>query len=126
MRVLLDFDGTLCRDACERSPMTPPANGAVDLIQRLKAAGHEIIVFSCRANNSMPDGYRARHARREVRGYLERYEIPYDAILTNKPHADIVIDEHALPFDGNWRLLATMLKAGQRLRLPAIRARSRR
>jgi len=126
MKVLLDFDGTLCRDSSERPPRTPPAHAAVDFLRQLKAAGHEILVFSCRAHDSMPDGYRARHAQREVRGYLERYRIPYDAILTGKPHADLVIDERAVPFDGDWRVLTMMLRAGQRLRLPRSRTRSRR
>ena len=107
MRVLIDFDGTLCRDPSNRSPTSPPPRGAIDFVQQMKAAGHVIIVFSCRANDSMPDGYRARHAQREVRDYLERYGITYDEILTNKPHADLVIDEHAIAFDGNWRLLTT-------------------
>ena len=125
MKVLLDFDGTLCLDSCDRAPTTPPPRGAAKLIRGLKAVGHEIIVFSCRANSSMPGNYRARQAEREVRGYLEKFSIPFDSIITTKPHADVVIDERALPFDGDWVLLTAMLRAGQRLRLPRAGQRVR-
>ncbi|NJN14357.1 MAG: hypothetical protein HC813_01550 [Planctomycetes bacterium] len=85
MRVLLDFDGTLCPDPCGSPPRTPPDPLAAEVLRELRTAGHTILVLSCRAHSPSPDGWRARAAVREIEAYLRRHEIPFDEILACKP-----------------------------------------
>jgi len=115
MRILLDFDGTLCPDPCNTPPATPPALRAARVLRDLSAAGHTIIVLSCRAHGSAGEGWRARAAAREIAAYLRLHDVPFDEILTGKPHADAIIDERALAFDGDWRALGRLLRRGLRL-----------
>ena len=105
MRILLDFEGTLCANLSQ-----PPPDAAVAVIMRLKAEGHRLTILSSRAAGSMPDGWRARQAARQIAAYLDRHRIPYDEILTSKPRCDLVIDSRAMPFDGSWAHLARQLR----------------
>ncbi len=105
MRILLDFEGTLCSDLSR-----PPPDAAVAVVTRLKADGHKVTILSSRAAGAMPDGWRARQAARQIAAYLDRHKIPYDEILTFKPRCDVVIDSRALPFDGSWARLAKRLR----------------
>ncbi len=115
MRILLDFDGTLCPDPCGTPPATPPPPRAARVLRDLSAAGHTILILSCRAHGGSVEGWRARGAAREIAAYLRRHDLPFDEILTCKPHADAIIDERALAFDGDWRALGRLLRRGLRL-----------
>ena len=106
MRILLDFEGTLCPDLTQ-----PPPDAAVAIVMRLKADGHKVTILSSRASGAMPDGWRARQAARQIAAYLDRHHIPYDEILTSKPRCDVVIDSRAVPFDGSWSRLAKLLRS---------------
>jgi len=110
LKVLVDFDGTLCPDPCSRPPVSPPSPDALAVLRRMHAAGHEIVILSCRAHAGAPDGWRARHAVREITAYLHRHDVPFDAILTNKPHCDAVIDMRATSFGGSWSRLARVFR----------------
>ncbi len=115
MRILLDFDGTLCPDGCGAPPETPPPPRAAEILRGLRAAGHTILVLSCRAHGAAGEGWRARAAAREIAAYLRLHDVPFDEILTSKPHADAVIDERALAFDGDWQAVGRLLRRGPRL-----------
>ena len=97
MIIAIDFDGTL--HTGEYPAIGAPAPYAVEAMQRLKADGHSLIIWTCREG-----GYEA-----DMIKWLEKHKIPFDCInehdidaLKNFPYesrkvyADVYIDDHNL------------------------------
>ncbi|MHC4958697.1 MAG: hypothetical protein ACYTGN_09995 [Planctomycetota bacterium] len=105
MRILLDFDRTLCPDALDVRPTEPPPDAARTLLLRAREAGHEIVVLSARGRGFEYEGWRWRAARREIAEYLDRHDVPYDEIEIGCADGDVRIDTRAIAFDGKWSKL---------------------
>lgn len=107
MRLCIDFDETLFLN--EWPGVGPVVPGAAEHVQRLKADGHTIIIWSARASHEFPDqpADRARGLQ-QMKDALDNHGIPYDAIDygdQGKLRADLYIDDHGLgvplvPFAG--------------------------
>jgi phosphoglycolate phosphatase-like HAD superfamily hydrolase len=96
--IMVDLDGTICTE--ERTferPLATLIPGAREALERLRAAGHTIIVYTGRG---WPE-YRV------TKQWIDDHRIPYDGIHMGKPIADVWIDDRALRFT-NW---ADMLSA---------------
>lgn len=92
--IAIDLDNTII---CPNTEI--PYAGAVEAIRELKNRGWKIIIFTVRDNAD------------EVKNILNSYHIPFDTINRNIPgrgtkspkvYYDVLIDDRALPFDGNW------------------------
>jgi hypothetical protein len=99
-RICIDFDGVIHAYydvpwTGETSIKGAPVPGAKEAIQKLKAAGHKIIVNSARFSSN-PEAVVA------IQVWLEIWGIPYDVISLYKPYADIYLDDRALCFNGDW------------------------
>jgi histidinol phosphatase-like enzyme len=98
--IAIDLDGTLLteNDDGEMQPIL----GAREALEKLKALGYYIVIYSCRF------GLAARLNRLEdelklIRRVLSRHGIQYDEIfLGEKLVADVYVDNRAISFAGDW------------------------
>lgn len=60
----------------------------IDIIKELKNRGHWIVIFTRRG------GY--PHGREYTEKWLDKYEVPYDDLIADKPHFDLLIDDRAM------------------------------
>jgi hydroxymethylpyrimidine pyrophosphatase-like HAD family hydrolase len=109
MHILVDFDGTLCPDQHDEEPCSPPDATTLEILRALDREGHRITVVTSRAHDAEAGGWRWRHARRVVHGYLEAFAVPYHGLLIADALYDVVIDRKAVSPDA----LATLVGAPQ-------------
>ncbi len=87
--IMIDLDGVISTEerTFERA-LAKPLPGAREALQRLRAAGHTIIIYTGRG---WPE-------YRMTRQWLDDHGMVYDAIHMGKPIADVWIDDRALRF----------------------------
>lgn len=103
MIIAVDFDGTLAKNAYPE--IGEPMPGAVEAMQRLKAEGHYLIVWTCRTGELLKDAV----------NWLLVHNIPFDRINDHNPenlaeygegglkiYADVYIDDKNLGGFGGW------------------------
>lgn len=92
--IYIDFDNTICPFGDETNP---PSKDCIRLIQEWYNAGHQIVIYSCRANP-----YVSNLGTFDMIKYLLRYNIPYHEIAKDKPYFNVIIDDRALgvPMNG--------------------------
>ena len=100
--VCFDFDGVInnypgWEDEGFATVLGEPVDGAKEAIKELRGAGWLVLVHSTRC--SYPGGALA------VMKYLNTYNIHVDGVCTNKPPADVYVDDKGLTFKGNWPAL---------------------
>ena len=100
--VCVDFDGVIAEFADDNTEFGRVIPGAREALGELKALGYRIIIHT--ANQ-------AKQANKAQLGaYLHVHGIPHDEINTNsrcaweseKPVADLYIDDRVLQFEGDW------------------------
>ena len=105
MIIAVDFDGTL--HTGRRWPeIGDPALHAVEIMQRLKADGHDLIIWTCREGQYQSD----------MEHWLIDNKIPYDLVNEHPPgtaeaygyaarkiYADVYIDDRNLGGLPSWR-----------------------
>ena len=106
MRICLDIDGTICevRGKADDYAAVRPLPQAAERIRSLRAAGHYVILATARHMQTCGSNVGmvvARQAQTLI-GWLARHGIEYDELWFGKPHADLYVDDKALPFSGNW------------------------
>lgn len=97
MKICIDFDDTICDNekVLPGYRMGRPFPGAKDVITKLKDEGHSIVILSAKASNF--SGIKA------IKDWMKYFDIPYDDVTNIKPQKiDIIIDDKAIPFRGNW------------------------
>jgi predicted metallo-beta-lactamase superfamily hydrolase len=113
MNIYIDFDHTISPNGYTYKPQSmelPPIEGAVEAIQGIKAQGHTIIIFSCRANKDVVGDDIVELKTKEMTDYLKKHFIPYDSVYKEKPNYDIVIDDKAIGFNNNWKEIKKAIK----------------
>ena len=100
-----DFDGVINLYAGWQNEgfdviLGTPIPGAKETIQKLRNKGYLVLTHSTRC--SYPGGAVA------VTEYLNKHNIRVDGVCSNKPPADIYIDDKGLTFNGDW---STMIEA---------------
>lgn len=98
----VDFDQTIKDDSLVHTGyrMGPPAVGAITVLNRLKDAGHQIIIFTAR-NVQDERVYKA------VADWLDYFKIPYHGITNiKKTEFDVYIDNRALHYT-SWQQVDT-------------------
>ncbi len=99
--IMVDLDGVISTE--ERvfdRPLAKPIAGAREALQRLKAAGHTIVIYTAR-------GWAEYNVTRH---WLDQHDMPYDAIHMGKPIAHVWIDDRAIRFR-NWQQTLDELEA---------------
>lgn len=109
LRICIDLDGTICeiRKDGQNYADVLPKTGAREMIQKLKAHGHTIIIHTARnmASQGHNVGKVLANIGKTTLDWLEKHEIEYDEIFFGKPNADITIDDRVLLFQDNWNEL---------------------
>lgn len=92
MTLFIDLDNTICvnGDRFGHRQEAIPSPGVKQVLQRLRDAGHTVVVYTGRGWNEYT----------VTRQWLDQHELVYDAIHMGKPVADIWIDDRAMTFDG--------------------------
>ena len=105
--VCVDFDSTLYpwRPIYEQPDPLP---GAVAAMQRLKAAGYRIVIFTSRLSPTWlaSTKYTASDMLDHIEAVLRRDGIPFDQVTAEKVPAVWYVDDRALRFDGDWQPIA--------------------
>ena len=93
MRFLIDIDGTL---VTQQKPgeyeKAVPLIGAVEAVNELYEAGHQIVLYTSRNFKYMSQTYES----------LRKFGFKFHHISFGKPHGDIIIDDRACRFT-SWR-----------------------
>ena len=88
--IAFDLDNTLCISIRKNHPedilKLKPIKKILNIIKELKKHGHEIVIFTSRDTCD-------KNARKLTEQWLKKYKIPYNKLITNKPHYDILIDD---------------------------------
>lgn len=103
MIIYIDFDGTISPRRCGEALIDPPFYNCAEKIRDLYEQGHEIVIYSCRANiEVIEDEKKTRYYIAEMQSYLERWNIPYTRIEKGKPHWHFLIDDRAVGCEIDW------------------------
>ena len=88
-----DMDNTICTSIRRNHPedilKVKPRKKIIKIIKELKKRGHKIIIFTRR--NAC-----GKNARQLTIQWLKKYNIPYDNLITEKPHFDLLMDDRGL------------------------------
>ncbi len=109
LRICIDLDGTICsiKQPHETYADVKVLSGAKEMIDSLKADGHEVIINTAR--NMKTQGHNVGKVLQNVGkitlDWLEKNEIQYDEIFFGKPNADVTIDDRVIRFEG-WEKLS--------------------
>jgi len=93
LRIACDFTDTI-EDHQNVKPgykLGPPVKDAVEALNKLKAQGAIIVIFSVWANGEAQ--------RRAMGEWLRFFNVPYDFITNTKPDCDVYLDNKALRFE---------------------------
>lgn len=100
MRFVFDLDGTLVTPPTQHGDYASvePIEQNIALVRSLKAAGHYIIIWTARESERHRGNVGAIVAAvgKVTLECLDKFNIPYDELLFNKPHADAYIDHRAV------------------------------
>ena len=91
LTIAIDLDGTICTE--ERTfdkSLAEPLPGSIEKLQKLHKEGHTIIIWTARGWDQF----------RMTEHWLQKYSIPFDALLMGKPIVDLWIDDRAIKFQG--------------------------
>ncbi len=103
-RIVFDLDGCLCTQTAGDYENANPIEAAVELVNRLYAEGHTIIIHTARfmgrnegnINNTYYQGYKL------TKEQLARWGVCYHELVMGKPVADVVVDDRGVFFVGDW------------------------
>lgn len=106
LTIAVDFDGVIHKYSkgwSDGSIYDEPIDGCREALLKL-AKTHRIVIFSTRNYDRVVDGESQPNQVAEMKYWLAKHNIPYDAIYTepNKPICKIFIDDNAFRFEGNW------------------------
>lgn len=101
MMLAVDIDGVLCTEERQFSrPLADPIKGAKDAIDRLRAAGHTVVLYSART-----------WAEIEVtRHWLKTHGFEFDGLQLGKMTVDRFIDDRGIHFT-SWDEVLTQLES---------------
>lgn len=113
--IAVDFDGVLHRYSKGWQDGTiydPPTDGAKEAMERLKAEGYRILIYSTRCSTKAINGRYQNSQAGDVQAWLEKHGIPFDEIHTgDKPFVFWTLDDRVTRFTGdNWDQLFEDIK----------------
>lgn len=105
LTIAIDLDNTICtsirrnhpEDIMRVKPFKNKTRIYRELLQGLRKEGYKIIIFTSR-------DFCGKNAKELTIRWLDKYEIPYDRLLANKPHYDLFIGDRVLSImsTSNW------------------------
>lgn len=105
--IAVDFDGTLFVNEDDDSLSLVP--GAKEFMDALEAAGHTIVVHTCRVTEARNENEKLRIIK-FLELAMDNHHLPYDSIYPGgKLIADAYVDDRSVEFRGNWGDVADRL-----------------
>ena len=104
LRIAIDFDSTV-HDPFTRNKgykMGIPIEGAVEAIRQLRLAGNYIIIFPTWADSDKK--------RQAIVDWLTYFGVEFDDITSQKPEADVYLDDRGLRFTSWDKALVDMAR----------------
>jgi hypothetical protein len=102
--VVIDFDGTLCRDEFPNEGSPEP--NVREALLKMKELGYVIKIHSCRTATYWGSRKERLCHFILIQEFMKRNQLPYDEIITSesmdKPVAEFYIDDKAIRYTGNW------------------------
>lgn len=89
-----DLDGTLCTDTDGKYDQALPLPEMIEEVNKLKAEGHNIIIFTARGSATGIDW------RAVTTAQLARWGVAYDSLILGKPAADVYVDDKCVNVSG--------------------------
>ena len=90
--IAFDLDNTICTSIRRFHPedilKVKPRPKIIKIMKALKQKGYKILIFTRRDACG-------KNAKKLTEQWLKKWDIPYDELITNKPHFDILIDDRA-------------------------------
>ncbi len=108
------MDDTICesKKVGENYMDVQPKPDAIEILKKLKADGHYIIIYSSRhmltCNNNI--GQIIAKQAHIFYEWFKKYDIEYDELVLGKPLADVYIDDKAIKYKQNWNEIYKQLK----------------
>ena len=112
MKIMIDFDGVIHSFESGYTGVVPedkPVLGAKDFIDFVIELGHEVVVFTSRANPYKRDPYNSIVS---VRKWLDDHGFPKIRITGVKEPADLYIDDRGYRFTGHFGELRDWIRKG--------------
>ena len=113
--ICVDFDGVIAEDRGWQGVgvFGQPITGTIAALKYLKSLDWFIIIFTCRGEEGL------------VEGYCKKHGVPFHSINKNphqpdgtnngKPMADVYLDDRAVAFDGDWaEMMPKILRLGDK------------
>ena len=101
--IMVDLDGVLCtEEAFLERPLAKPLAGARAALERLRAAGYTVVVYTARGWGEF----------RVAKQWLDEHGFVYDGLHMGKPVADIWIDDRVVRFT-DWKSALAQLGLGR-------------
>ena len=102
MIIGIDLDGVIAKDndggwTSDYYSSCKPNTEVVDLMKKLSNNGHKIIIYTSRLSNEV---------KKVTVEWLQKYDVPYDAIHFDKPLYDYMVDDRALSISQLKKLLS--------------------
>lgn len=90
----IDFDGTICiSDPKDGYKMIEPFPNTKDVLERIRKVGKKIVVYTARGWEHYI----------EVEEFMNKYDLPFDLIVCGKLLVEVMIDDRAINFNGDWK-----------------------
>lgn len=97
-KFLIDIDGTLCTKGHNgKYTLAQPIVDNIKIVQELHEKGHEIVLFTARAN-AVSESKR-ENIKILTRMQMEDWGVKYSHIEWEKPESDYIIDDKCITFD---------------------------
>lgn len=115
-RAMIDLDGTIhkySKGYGDGSIYDDPFDGARDVINWLKRNNFEIVIFTTRASKEHSQNMGIDHENQlnSIKNWLEKNNIYYDRITSDKLPADFYIDDKAIHIpNGDWKVVLNVIK----------------
>jgi hypothetical protein len=122
VNICLDFDGVLHDHSQTVFPkMGKPVEGARDAVLALLAAGHKLVISTCRlgASDRHAVDTEGEMAWTHVHDWLRYFDFPYIPVTYEKPIAHLYIDDRGCRFEGDWR--STLMVVNDYAQLERVR-----
>lgn len=102
MIIAVDIDGTLCTWHPQDYELAEPFTDKISIIAGLSEAGHCIWIYTGRGSSLGSAEAASEKWGKITEDQLKRWGVPYERLIFGKPMFDVLIDDRAINFDGDW------------------------
>jgi hypothetical protein len=117
MKIAVDIDDTIVKqeEDFDITEFGIPLPNAIEALNKLRLNGWTIILHSCRTTPDVNPGYDLEILKMNVMMWADENGVPYDDVWVGegKPLADVYLDNKAMEFHGDWKLVMQKLEALQ-------------